>query len=71
LPKFLGVWLIANGFAYVAQDAAGILWPQYADIVGNAALPLQFGEIAIMLWLLVIGAREPRSGAIAATAQER
>jgi len=71
LPKFLGVWLIANGFAYVAQDAAGILWPQYADMVANAALPLQFGEIAIMLWLLVIGAREPRSAAIAAPAQER
>lgn len=57
LPRFLGIWLIANGFAYLAQNVTGVLAPRVADIVASVAFPLQLGEIAIMLWLIVIGAK--------------
>jgi uncharacterized protein DUF4386 len=35
LPRFLGVWLIINGFAYVAISLTGLLLPQYEDKVSR------------------------------------
>jgi len=57
LPRFLGIWLIVNGFAYLAIVISGFLLPQYSDAVGNITAPVLFGEIAVMLWLLIFGAR--------------
>jgi hypothetical protein len=59
LPRVLGVWLIINGFAYLATSFTGLLSPQYARTVSNYAFPVMFGEVAIMLWLLIVGARPP------------
>lgn len=66
LPRLLGGWLILNGLAYLAQNFAGILFPQYGTIVDDVAFPLEFGEVAIMTWLLVMGAsaRPVRPGVI-------
>lgn len=58
LPRILGVWLILNCFAYLAQVVTGILLPQYLDIVENIVFPVQFGEIAIVLWLIIMGAKD-------------
>jgi hypothetical protein len=58
LPRLLGVWLMLNCFAYLAQNVTGILLPQYAAAVNKISLPLQLGEVAIMLWLLLLGANE-------------
>ncbi|OOG37626.1 hypothetical protein B0E52_15210 [Rhodanobacter sp. C06] len=57
LPRLLGVWLFFNGLAYMAQSIAGVLLPSFEDTLSNIAFPLQFGEVAFMLWLLVMGAR--------------
>ena len=57
LPRFLGVWLIINGFAYLAMSFTGLLLPQYEGMVSNISFPAQLGEIAIMLWLLIKGAK--------------
>jgi hypothetical protein len=57
LPRFLGVWLIINGFAYLALSFTGLLLPQYEDMVSNIALPAQLGEVAFMLWLVIKGAK--------------
>jgi hypothetical protein len=57
LPRILGLWLIINGFAYVALSFTGLLLPQYTDKVYNIAFPILFGEMAIMLWLLIKGAK--------------
>jgi hypothetical protein len=57
LPRFLGVWLIINGFAYLAMSFTGLLLPQYEVVVSNITFPAQLGEIAIMLWLLIKGAK--------------
>ncbi len=57
LPRFLGVWLIINGFAYLTISLTGLLLPQYEDMVSNIAFPALLGEIATMLWLLIMGAK--------------
>jgi hypothetical protein len=57
LPRFLGVWLIINGFAYLTISLTGLLIPQYEDVVSNYAFPALLGEMAIMLWLLIKGAK--------------
>lgn len=62
LPRFLGVWLIVNGFAYLAESFTGQLLPRYEDMVSNIAFPLQFGEVAFMLWLLIMGTNRIRLG---------
>jgi hypothetical protein len=58
LPRFLGVWLIINGFAYLAMSFTGLLLPQYEDMVGNVAFPALLGEMVFVLWLLIRGAKE-------------
>jgi Domain of unknown function (DUF4386) len=60
LPRFLGVWLIINGFAYLALSFSGVLLPQFQSKVFLFAQPALFGEIALMLWLVIKGAKPPR-----------
>ena len=57
LPRILGVWLIINGLAYVVLSFTGLLLPQYQDLVFRDAFPFLLGELAIMLWLLIKGAK--------------
>jgi hypothetical protein len=57
LPRFLGVWLIINGFAYVLLSLTGELLPQYQNTVFLLSQPALFAEIAFMLWLVIKGAR--------------
>jgi hypothetical protein len=57
LPRILGVWLIIGGFGYLAISFTGFLLPQYQDMVSNIAFPGMLGEVAIMLWLLIMGAK--------------
>ena len=59
LPRLLGVWLAINGIAYVILCLTGELLPQYQHAVFVYGQPAFFGEIAIMLWLVVRGARPP------------
>jgi hypothetical protein len=57
LPCFLGVWLIINGLAYVVISLTGLLLPQYVHTVFLIAQPALIGEVALTLWLLIVGAR--------------
>jgi Domain of unknown function (DUF4386) len=63
LPRILGVWLILVGLAYFTLSFTGLMLPAYEDKVWNFAQPVLFGEVAIMLWLAIMGAREPRLAA--------
>jgi hypothetical protein len=62
IPRFLGFWLLANGAAYVALSLVGLLLPQMADLLNKILFPVLFGELAFLLWLLVVGAK-PRLAA--------
>jgi len=69
LPRILGVWLIINGFAYLTISFTGLLLPQYEDMVSNIAFPALLGELAIMLWLLIKGAKpQPLDAAASSSA---
>jgi hypothetical protein len=57
LPRFLGVWLIINGFAYLVLSFTGLLLPRYQDKVFIISQPALFAEVALMLWLLIMGAK--------------
>jgi hypothetical protein len=57
LPRFLAVWLALCGVAYVALSLTGVLWPHYQGKVFAMAQPAFFGEIALMLWLVIKGAK--------------
>jgi hypothetical protein len=66
LPRILGVLLIAACFGYLADSLTPLLLPSYADVVGRfASVPLTLGEPAIILWLLIRGAKDQPLGAAA------
>lgn len=55
VPRFIGVWLIVNGVAYVVLSLTGLFFPDYQDKVFAYSQPALFGELAIMLWLVIKG----------------
>jgi uncharacterized protein DUF4386 len=59
LPRFLGVWLMINCFGYVALSATALFFPDYYEAAFRYSQPVLFGELAIMLWLLIKGAKMP------------
>src|ERR1700720_775821 len=64
LPRFLGVWLILACFGWLALSLIALLSSpssSYYDTAFRIAQPLLFAELAIMLWLLIKGAKVPSS----------
>lgn len=59
VPRFIGVWLVINGVAYVVLSLTGLFFPDYQDKVFAYSQPALFGELAIMLWLVFKGAALP------------
>jgi hypothetical protein len=66
IPRIFGVLLIVNCLAYVAVSLTALLLPDYASVVNRYATIPQTGELWIMLWLLVMGARVKSAPGIAA-----
>jgi hypothetical protein len=62
LPRLLGVWLMLGCFAWLAFCFAGLLFPAYEDRVYDIGQLFVLGEVATMLWLLIMGAKEQRVG---------
>ena len=60
LPRLLGAWLIVGCFAWLALSFTGFLFPAYEDKVFKITQPVATGELVFMLWLAILGAREPR-----------
>ena len=58
LPRILGVLLIPAGFAYLAVTTSHLLFPHYGDLVSRVAMVLQLGELPIIFWLLIMGAKD-------------
>jgi hypothetical protein len=65
LPRFLGVWLVINGIAYVVLCLTGELLPQYYNNAFVMSQPALFGEIALMLWLVIKGSKPQSQNAAA------
>jgi len=61
LPRFLGVWLMINCFGYVVLSVTALFFPEYYEAAFRYSQPVLFGELAIMLWLLIKGAKIKQS----------
>jgi hypothetical protein len=59
LPRFLGVWLMIECFAWLAFSLTGIQLPGHEDRVFTISQPLFLAEVATMLWLVIMGAKGP------------
>src|SRR5215472_5486028 len=46
LPRFLGIWLILAGFAWLAFSFTGFLFPGYEDKMFSITQPVALGEVA-------------------------
>jgi hypothetical protein len=69
IPRFLGAWLMINCFAYIGLSATALFFPTYYGAMFGYSQPLLFGELAIMLWLLIKGVRlesAPQPGMVTA-----
>ena len=71
LPRFLGIWLVINCFGWLAISFTGLFFPGYSDAAYRFAQPLLFGEMAIMLYLLIRGANVRAVAPIVASSSER
>jgi hypothetical protein len=56
LPRFIGVWLMINCFGYVVLSMTSLFFPGYSNKFFLWLQPVLFGELAIMLYLLIRGA---------------
>jgi Domain of unknown function (DUF4386) len=56
LPRFIGVWLMINCFGWLVLSPIALFDPTHYDIAFRIAQTVLFGELAIMLWLLIKGA---------------
>jgi hypothetical protein len=57
-PKVLGFLLIVAGIAYVTDSIASIMMPTPAHIISTVSLALGgIGELAIVAWMIVKGAK--------------
>lgn len=59
LPRILGLWLMVNCFGYLAISFSALFLPDYRAAVSLAVMPALLGELAILLWLLIKGVKEP------------
>jgi Domain of unknown function (DUF4386) len=58
LPRWLGYWLMLDGVAWIIVSVTWFLAPAYTDALFRYLQPVFMAELAAMLWLLTIGARE-------------
>lgn len=59
IPRILGVLLVVNGVAYMANIFTFILFPQFHPIVSKFLMVLFFvGEIPLIFWLMIKGVKD-------------
>lgn len=58
-PRILGILLLIAGFAYLMTSVTSIVLPAYKQVVSQIMMPLYFGEVPIIFWLLIKGAKVP------------
>lgn len=68
LPRFIGVWLMINCFGYVTLSVIALFFPDYYQAAFRYSQPVLFGELVVMLWLLIKGAKVESSSQLAVAA---
>jgi uncharacterized membrane protein YwzB len=60
IPRVFGVLLLVAGIAYLTSGVTSLVLPEYRPAVSRAMMPLYFGEVPVIFWLLFKGVRMPR-----------
>lgn len=60
IPRILGVLLMIAGCGYLAISLSTVALPQYAQPIHQVATILNLGEVPIIFWLLIWGAKPQR-----------
>lgn len=60
-PRILGAFLMIAGGGYVILSATSIAMPETRQTLFRVLMPLFFGEVPIIFWLLIKGAKVPTS----------
>jgi hypothetical protein len=60
IPRFIGYLLFIAGVGYLLDSFSSIVLPQYAHSISRFAMLLTLGELSIIFWLLIWGAKLPR-----------
>jgi Domain of unknown function (DUF4386) len=58
IPRVLGVLLLIAGAGYLASAVTSLVLPRFAPFVARFAVMLEAGELPIVFWLLIWGAKE-------------
>lgn len=67
LPRWLGYWLLLDGVAWLTLSVIWFLAPEHTDSLFLYFQPVFMAELAAMLWLLIVGAKEQSLVAAATT----
>src|SRR6266567_4511463 len=59
IPRFLGYLLFIAASGYLASSFTSLLLPSYRHLVDQFAMVLEAGELPIIFWLLIWGAKVP------------
>ena len=60
IPRVLGILLMLAGIGHTASAVGDLVFPQYAPAIGQVTGILTLGELPIILWLLIWGAKPQR-----------
>jgi len=60
IPKLFGILLWVAGLAYFIGSITALVSPLLRQVISPFLMPLYFGEIPIIFWLLLKGIKEPK-----------
>ena len=63
IPRFIGLWLMINCFGWIVLSFTALFFQDYYNTLFGYSQPVLFGEMALMLWLLIKGAKVPQLAA--------
>jgi glucan phosphoethanolaminetransferase (alkaline phosphatase superfamily) len=66
-PKILGIVLIIAGVGYIVTSLVSFVFPDHLKEVRRAMTPLYFGEVPIILWLMIMDTKVPTDRVATAT----
>jgi hypothetical protein len=67
LPRWLGYWLLLDGIGWVILGVTWFFSPDSSEALFHYFQPVFLAELAAMLWLLIVGAKEQPSVVAAAS----
>lgn len=62
IPRILGIFLVIGCFGWLGISVTSLLFPAYAGMANQLTF-LAVGELLIILWLLIMGAKEQKPAA--------